>query len=134
MASAKQQRVNFSDFVFALNSYVRIGESGEIVDSRSALVTNLLDLVARSGADILSLYEAEDIAAMVSGHIKYDKKAADLVPTTTMVDGREFPTPGSQEILKALGELKPMRSKVLALLTQASRDHQMSHKLTLSES
>lgn len=134
MANAKQPRVNFAEFVFSLNVYVRVGEDGEIVDRRSALITALLDLVARRGEGILEFYEAEDLAAMASGHIKYDKKAADLVPTTKVVDGQDVPIPGSREILDALGKALPLRRKVLVLLAQASEDHQMSRKFTLIES
>jgi len=135
MANTKQSRVNFSEFVASLNVYVRIGEDGDIVDTRSALVTAFLDLIAKNGIeDILNLYEAEDLAAMMSGHLRFDKKAADLVPMTKMVDGQETPIPGAMEILKILGEVLPLKRKILVLLAQASNDRQMSRKLTLIES
>ena len=119
--------VSYSDFISSLNLYVRIEEGGAIRDTRPKRVTELLHIVREQGVSMLALYSAEDLAAMVSGHIRSnkDETALEAVPGVQ----------GGEEILKALQEINDknrLYGQVLSLLAQVAADKRMAHKLPLT--
>jgi len=114
--------VHFEEFVAAFGMYVRVNEDQTIHDTRPGLVAGVLDLVTKSGVEELREFEVTDLAAMVSGHIKYDKETAALVAVSD--------TPGSEQILKAINE-SGLDQKILTILALAAGDARVSSQLPL---
>lgn len=114
--------VHFEEFVAAFSMYVRVNEDQTIHDTRPNLVDGLLDLVTQSGVEELREFEVTDLAAMVSGHIKYDKETAILVAVPN--------TPGSEQMLKAISE-SGLGQKILTILALAANDVRVSSQLPL---
>jgi hypothetical protein len=119
--------VSYSDFISSLNLYVRIEEGGAIRDTRPKRFTELLRIVSERGTSMLLLFSAEDLAAMVSGHIRpnKDKTALEAVPDVQ----------GGEEIITSFGSLGDkglLYGQVLSLLAQVAADKRMTRKLPLT--